>query len=357
MTQTDDIQDSDPAGATVRRHLAEALAERDAALAREAALAEVLAAINACAGDPGPVFDLILDKAHALCHTDIGSLGVYDGTHFRKLALRGYSQDVEAHLRQPYPPLTSHDPLFRHETIHIPNIADHAFEPDVVPAISPLIASGLRAWLEVPLWSNGTLIGTVSGWRHEARAFSDQEIALLESFAAQATIAMENARLITETREALEQQTATAEVLCVINASPGDLTPVFDAVLEKAMRLCQATFGVLSTYDGARFRTAAAHGVPAAFAEYRRLNPPDYGPGTSPARVLTGEHPIHILDMKAEDVYQRGDPNRRAIVDLGGARTSLVVRLGTRDAVAGFIQLYRQEVRAFSGKQIARKPV
>jgi class 3 adenylate cyclase len=160
------------------------------------------------------------------------------------------------------------------------------------------------------------------------------------------------ALLARERDELLEQQTATAEILQVINRSPGDLTPVFDAMLEKAMRLCEAAFGQLAAYDGERFRTSATQGVPAAFAEYRRNNPPNYGPGTTPSRVLEGERVICTDDLKAEPAYQLGEPNRRALVDLGGARSALIVALRKDDAVLGFIQIYRQEVRPFSDRQI-----
>jgi two-component system, NtrC family, sensor kinase len=160
------------------------------------------------------------------------------------------------------------------------------------------------------------------------------------------------ALLARERDELLEQQTATAEILQVINRSPGDLTPVFDAMLEKAMHLCEAAFGQLAAYDGERFRTSATRGVPAAFAEYRRNNPPNYGPGTTPSRILEGERVICTDDLKAEPAYQSGEPNRRALVDLGGARSALIVALRKDDAVPGFIQIYRQEVRPFSDKQI-----
>jgi signal transduction histidine kinase/HAMP domain-containing protein len=156
-----------------------------------------------------------------------------------------------------------------------------------------------------------------------------------------------------ELSEALEQQTATAEVLQVINSSPGNLVPVFDAMLDKAMQLCNAAFGVLQTYDGRAWRTVATHGVPSPYAEFRRNNPPAYThAGTAPARLLAGERVVHIVDLKAEDAYRSGEPNRRALVDKGSARTSLHVALVKDDEVRGCIQLYHSEVRPFSLKQI-----
>src|SRR5947207_2542813 len=198
-----------------------------------------------------------------------------------------------------------------------------------------------------------TFLGFITLFRQEVRPFTDKQIALFQNFAAQAVIAMENARLITETREALDQQTATAEVLQVINSSPGDLAPVFDAMLERAMRLCEAAFGHLDTYDGNFFHTAAIRGVPAAYAEYRRNNPPIYGPGTGPARMLAGERIVHHLDMMEEEAYRRGEPNRRALVDLGGARSAINMALVKDGAFLGFITLFRREVRPFTEKQIA----
>src|SRR5499425_2594876 len=255
-------------------------------------------------------------------------------------------------LRAPQskPPGSPPDRLLRGETIV--QVPDASVLPFPI-AQAATAMEGVRTILYVPLRKDTTLLGYITVYRREVRPFTDQQIALLESFAAQAVIAMENARLITETQEALEQQTATAEVLQVINSSPGDLQPVFNAMLEKAMRLCGADFGDLRTYDGERFHMVASQGVPAAYSEYYRNQTGVYGPGTAPARILSGEDVVHVFDLLDTDAFRRRDPDRVALVELGGARTSLTVPLRKAKAVVGFIMIYRQEVKAFDEKQVA----
>ncbi len=156
-----------------------------------------------------------------------------------------------------------------------------------------------------------------------------------------------------ELGEALEQQTATAEVLQVINASPGDLAPVFDALLERAMRLCGAPLGHLMRYDGGRFSTVALRGVPAAYAEIMSAPVSPAQTGGSLAALVRGEKFVQVADMKESDAYRAGNPARRALVDVAGGRTGIWVALRGDAALLGTLVLYRPEPRPFADREVA----
>jgi len=339
------------AQAVIAMENARLLNETREALEQQTATADVLQVINSSPGNLPPVFEAILEKAHTLCGAEFGSLFLYDGEHFRAIASHGVPEALASRLREGIGNDTrSSQQLIAGEPFA--HVHDSALEEHAVYRGMDIVSSH-RTLLSVPLRKGDALLGKIVAGRLEVRPFTDKQIALLQNFAAQAAIAMENARLITETREALEQQTATAQVLQVINSSPSDLAPVFDAILEKAMHLCGAAFGEFRARDGDSFRSAATRGVPAAFAEYRRDNAFVAEPGSLGARILAGEQVVHVLDLKDEDVYRAGYRNRRALVDLGGARTALVASLRKDDTVLGFIIVYRQEVRPFTDKQIA----
>ncbi len=322
------------------------------ALEQQTATAEVLQVINSSPGDLAPVFDAMLEKAHTLCGAAHGSLQLYDGENLHAVATHAVSDKFADILRKGYraADLPASQALI--EGKPFAHIADCA-EIDHPVFRSAAEFAGIRTVLFVPLRKDGAFLGLISAARLEVRPFSEKEIALLQNFAAQAVIAMENARLITETREALEQQTATAEVLQVINSSPGNLAPVFDAMLEKAMRLCEAAFGIMLIRDGGHFQTAALHGVPPALAEFLSGTPREPGKHTAVGRMLDGEDFVHFEDMTKEPAYQSGDPRQRAFVELGGTRTYVAVALRKDGRLVGTIGAYRQEVRPFTEKQIA----
>jgi GAF domain-containing protein len=218
-------------------------AERDAALAREAATAEVLQVINSSPGDLAPVFNAMLERAIRLCEAAFGILWTYDGQLFNPAAVHGPAPFVEFYRDKQGLRAVPGSWLSRHVSGEdLGELADMANDPyyrQGEPRRRAYVdLGGARSGISMALRKDGMLLGAIQLYRQEVRPFSDKQIALLENFAAQAVIAMENARLLTETREALERQTATAEILEVINRSLGDLTPVFDAILEKAHALC-----------------------------------------------------------------------------------------------------------------------
>ena len=346
------------AQAVIAMENARLLTETREALEQQTATAEVLQVINSSPGDLAPVFDALLDKAMHLCGAAFGILWIYDGELFRAAALRGATAEYAHFLTS-----TQHKPgrdnahgrLLKGERfVHIANVeADSAYQSGDPIRRATVELGGARTLLAVPLRKEGAFLGNIVIYRRHVQPFSEKQIALLENFAAQAVIAMENARLITETREALDQQTATAEVLQVINSSPGDLKPVFDAMLDRAMRLCGAAFGELAIIEGGQPRTVTTRGVPAALVKFRSQYQASPLPGSITARVFAGEPVIHTIDAADSDLYREGEPHRRAMVDLGGARTSLAVTLMKDRDVLGAIHVYRQEVRPFTEKQIA----
>jgi GAF domain-containing protein/nitrogen-specific signal transduction histidine kinase len=343
------------AQAVVAMENARLLTEQQEALEQQTATAEVLQVINASPGNLAPVFDAILEKAARLCEAEMGTLWTYDGEYMQPAAMRGAPPSYAEFLKKgPHRPNWAQSRVLRGErVIHTVDVEGEGYRSGDQLTLAGADLGGIRTLLVVPLRKDEAALGTIGIYRQEVRPFTDKQIALLENFAAQAVIAMENARLLNEQGEALERQTATAEVLQVINASPGNLAPVFDAMLEKAMRLCGAAFGSFYTYDGEQFLSAAQRGLPEAFAEFRARTPLKPVPGSQLARAIENRQTLQVLDLKAEDLFLEGNPFVRAMAELGGVRTILVVPLCRDEVVLGFLSVYRQEVRAFSDKQIA----
>jgi GAF domain-containing protein len=287
-----------------------------------------------------------------VCGAEAGVLVTYDGEQFWPVAKCGFAAFPTGPIRTH--PESGAARLIRGEDIvQILDSASGApFDSGEPGRVAIAQLGGARTQLAAALRKEGRLLGCFVIWRREGRSFNDKQIALLQNFAAQAVIAMENARLITETREALEQQTATAEVLQVINSSPGDLAPVFDAMLERALRLCEGAVGQLYTFDGDCFEAVASRGVPAPFAAFIRGSQ-RFGPETGLGRLIAGEPVVHIVDIAVTELYRSGDPHRRKAVELGGARSLLAVSLRHDEKLLGALVVYRQEVRPFTDKQIA----
>jgi GAF domain-containing protein len=198
-------------------------------------------------------------------------------------------------------------------------------------AVAAVELGGVRTVLLVPIVKEDELIGVFSLYRQEVRPFTDKQIALVQNFASQAVIAIENARLLSELRqrtadltESLEQQTATSEVLRVISSSPGDLEPVFATMLEKAVRICDAKFGNIYRWDGDALHLMASYNTPAAFAEARGRSPNRPGPQTPAGRMTETKTFVHVPDLAAHPAYAKRDPWTVGGVELAGVRTLLV---------------------------------
>jgi len=336
------------AQAVIAMENARLINETREALEQQTATAEVLQVINSSPGDLAPVFDAILEKAHTLCGASHGALVTYDGEYFRAVATHELPALFADLLRQPFrpEPASAQAQLLRGEDlVHMPDASALHGPGWGGPRTRAAREAGLRALLMLPLRKDSRLLGYITANRHEPGPFTEKQIALLQNFAVQAVIAMENARLLTETREALEQQTATAEVLQVINTSPGDLKPVFDAMVEKATRLGEAAVGSFWTFDGVAFRVMAST---LRDADTTVRPTPNSGLG----RIAQGEDVVHTLDVAGHD-WHESDRTEQARAEAAVTRTLLAVPLRKDEALIGAITLGRREIRPFSERQIA----
>jgi len=314
-------------------------------LEQQTATSGVLRVISSSLGQLEPVFQAMLESATRICDAEYGLLFSYDGKLFNTIAARNVPPSLLDFIEQrraflPPPGTVLHDMLTTRNVVHR---ADASASP---VQSAPVRLGGAKAFLAVPMFKDDTLVGAISIYRQEARPFTDKQIALVQNFAAQAVIAIENTRLLNELRESLQQQTATSEVLKIIAGSPGELEPVFSEMLENATRICEAKFGTLFLHDGNTFRVAAGVGTPPELAEFERLRGP-FRPelGSRLERIVATKQVIHIVDDAAEDVPS--PPTR-----LAGARSIVAVPMLKDDVLIGAIAIYRKEVRPFAEKQI-----
>ena len=243
-------------------------------------------------------------------------------------------------------------------TKQLVHISDMRSDPSYLrhnPRIMPLVdTAGARTFMSVPMLKDGEVVGAIALYRQEVRPFSEKQIEVVQNFANQAVIAIENMRLLNELRKSLDRQTATSEVLQIISSSPGELQPVFDAMLERATRICEATFGNLFLREGQVVRTAAVTGEPEYVTLWKRNPTVDLteNVGIPMERVMRTKEVAHVPDIRTDTSYAARNARVTALVDTAGARTFACVPMLKGDEVIGAIAMYRQYVRPFTDKQI-----
>jgi signal transduction histidine kinase len=312
----------------------------------------VLQVISTSPGDLQPVFEAMLENATRICRADSGTIYRYHGEKFHTEAMFGESPELMEFRKQrgPFKPPPG-IPLDR--LLHTRDVV-HSADDTLSSATSPAARlGGARSHLAVPMFKDDALVGAITIYRKEVQPFTGKQVELVKSFAAQAVIAVENTRLLKELRErtddlteSLEQQTATSEVLKVISSSPGELRPVFEAMLDNAVRICGANFGTLYLAEGDKYRVAALHNAPPEFAEFQnRRGSFRPTPGAMLERVMLTKQVCHTADSAAEAVVGNS-------AKVGGARSTIYVPMVKDDELVGTIVIYRREVRPFTDKQI-----
>jgi two-component system NtrC family sensor kinase len=328
--------------------------ELSESLEQQTATSEVLRVISSSPGELESVFNSILDNAVRICGARFGNLGLYENGTMRIAAMHNAPLEFEKLRRgNPIIPLDV-SPLGAvmrtKQRLHVVDLI--AEEPYARSAL--VTVAGARSMLAVPMLKDDELIGAINIYRQEVRPFTDKQIALLENFGAQAVIAIENTRLLNDLRESLQQQTATADVLKVISSSPGELEPVFRAMLENATRICDASYGAMWLREGDAFRNAAFHGaLPAAFTEQWRSGMMARLDSNTPlARAAQSRKPLQVADLRDDQAYRDGKPLTVTAADVAGIRTLLAVPMLKDDELVGAIAIYRKEVRPFTDKQV-----
>jgi len=322
-------------------------------LDQQTATSEILKVISSSPGQLKPVFQSILENATRICEASFGTFLLLEGDSFRRVAFHNAPAK--------YAEFSKKDPLIhRGQSVSLNRIIetkqpDHVADMRLQEVDSPIAKhGGARTLLTVPMLKENELLGAIGIYRQEVRPFTDKQIGLVASFAAQAVIAIENARLLNELRESLDQQTATSEVLRVISSSPGELKAVFQAMLENAVRICEATFGTLCLCEGSKFRGVAAHSKQSYVNYFQDNSVFDLkdNPGIPLDRAANTKQVVHIPDLQADQSYIGKNPRIKQFVELGGARTTAVIPMLKEGDLVGAIIIYRQDVRPFTDKQI-----